>query len=194
MSLKRILYLMLATALAGCATQPKEPPRLMMNGFSISVPKEKEPRWIVAKQGPDLTVIGKLGRFSGETFTMQATVITLQPFSSTADLLRQVENAERKELDPKRFRVFKVDVKEQKVHGQSCALSRAEAAERMMSDGTGSPVNVMLESITLLCPHPKDAARGINLAYSHRHYPEDVDPQFAEDAALLMNTLQFEPL
>ena len=47
----------------------------MMQGFSISQPKEKEPTWIVAKQTPTLTIIGKPGRFSGESFTMQATVI-----------------------------------------------------------------------------------------------------------------------
>jgi len=32
------------------------------------------------------------------------------------------------------------------------------------------------------------------MIYSHRHFPEDVDPLFAQDAALLMQTLAFEPL
>ena len=180
--------------LGACASQPKEPPRIMMQGFSIATPKEKEPTWIVAKQGPDVTVIGKPGRFSGESFTMQATIIKLPVFAAPDDLLRYVESTQRKELDPKRYRLFKFEVNPQKIHEQTCALSRVEAAERMTTDGTGSPVNTMLQTLTLICPHPKEPTRGINMAYSHRHFPEDVDPTFADDAALLMQTLAFEPL
>ncbi len=69
-----------------------------------------------------------------------------------------------------------------------------EVAERTTTAGTGSPVNMMLETEALTCPHPKDPLRGINLAYSHRHFPEDVDPQFSQDAARLMQGLAFEPL
>ena len=166
----------------------------MMQGFSLSTPKEKEPTWIVAKQSPDLTVIGKPGRFSGESFTMQATVIKLPAFASPDEMLRHVESTQRKELDPKLYRLFNYEIKPQKVHEQTCALSRVEAAERMPAGGTGSPVNTMLETLTLICPHPKDPSHGMNMAYSHRHFPEDVDPQFAEDGALLMRTLAFEPL
>lgn len=182
----------LCALLGACASQPKERPRIMMEGFSIVPPKEKE--WIIVKQSPDVTVIGKSGRFSGETFAMQATIIKLQPAESTDELVRHVESTQRKELDPKRYRVFKLEVSQQKIHGQACALSRVEAAERTTTDGTGSPVNMMLETLTLICPHPKDPLRGINVAYSHRHFPEDVDPQFSQDAALLMQNLAFEPL
>lgn len=184
----------LCALLGACASQPKEPPRIMMQGFSIAAPKEKEPVWIVAKQGPDLTVIGKPGRFSGETFTMQATIVRLQAFDSTDALVRYVESTERKEIDPKHYRLFKLEVVPQKVQSQGCALSRVEVAERMATQGTGSPVNMMVETLTLICPHPKDPTRAISMAYSHRYFPEDADPQFSQDAALLMQTLAFEPL
>jgi hypothetical protein len=183
---------LLCLLLGACASQPKEPPRIMMQGFSLAQPNEKI--WIVAKKSPDLTVMGKVGRFSGESFTMQATVIKLPAFGSANELLRHVESTQRKELDPKRYRLFKLDVKPQKIHEQTCALSSVEAAERVTTEGTGSPVNTMLETLTLICPHPKDPLLGINMAYSHRHLPEDDDPQFAEDGASLMRTLQFEPL
>lgn len=182
----------LCALLGACASQPKEPPRIMMEGFSIVPPSEKE--WIIVKQSPDVTVIGKPGRFSGETFTMQASIIKLPPVASADELVRHVESTQRKELDPKRYRVFKLEVSQQKIHGQACALSRVEAAERTTTDGTGSPVNMMLETLTLICPHPKDPLRGINMAYSHRHFPEDVDPQFSQDAATRMQNLAFEPL
>jgi hypothetical protein len=188
----RLIAWMLCTLLGACASQPKEPPRIMMQGFSIAPPNEKP--WIIAKQGPDLTVIGKPGRFSGETFTMQATIIKLPAAQSVAELVRYVESTERKELDPKRYRVFKLEVGPQKILAQTCALSRVEAAERSATDGTGSPVNRMVETLTLICPHPKDPLHGISMAYSHQHFPEDVDPQFSQDGAMLMQTLAFEPL
>ncbi len=127
-------------------------------------------------------------------FHDEVTIIRLPAVSSIDELVKHVESTQRKELDPKRYRLFKLEVGQQKMQGQACALSRVEAAERMTSDGTGSPVNVMLETLTLICPHPKNALLGINMAYSHRHFPEDHDPQFADDAALLMQTLAFEPL
>ena len=182
----------LCALLGACASQPKEPPRIMMQGFSIAPPKEKE--WIIVKQSAEVTVIGKPGRFSGETFAMQATIIKLPPAESADELVRHVDSTQRKELDPRRYRVFKFEVSQQTIHGQVCALSRVEAAERITTQGTGSPVNMMLETLTLICPHPKDPLRGINMAYSHRHFPEDVDPQFSQDAATLMQSLAFEPL
>jgi hypothetical protein len=184
--------LLLCALLGACASQPKEPPRIVMTGFSIDPPKEKG--WIIAKQTPELAIIGKQGRFAGETFSVQATIIKLPRAASADELVRQVESTQRKELDPKRYRVYKFEVSRQEIGGQGCALSRVDAAERTTAEGTGSPVNVMVETATLICPHPKDPLRGINLAYSHRHFPEDVDPRFSQDAATLMESLAFEPL
>lgn len=182
----------LCALLGACASQPKDPPRILMQGFSIAVPNEKD--WIVARQGPDLTVIGKPGRYSGESFTMQAIVVNLPSFDSAQALVRQVEATRRKEVDPRQYRLYKLEVIPQKVHAQDCALARAEMTERASAEGTGSPVNTLLETLTLICPHPQNHRRGISMTYAHRHYPEDVDPQFTQDAAALMQTLKFEPL
>ena len=182
----------LCALLGACASQPKDPPRILMQGFSIAAPNEKD--WLVARQGPDLTVIGKPGRYSGESFTMQAMVVNLPSFDSAQALVRQVEATRRKEIDPRQYRLYKLEVTPQKVHAQDCALARADMAERASAEGTGSPVNTLLETLTLICPHPQNHQRGISMTYAHRHYPEDVDPQFTQDAATLMQTLKFEPL
>jgi hypothetical protein len=182
----------LCTLLGACASQPKEPPRIVMQGFSIASPNEKE--WIVARQGPELTVIGKPGRFSGESFTMQAIIVNLPSFDSVDALVRHVEATRRKEIDPKQYRLYKLDVSPQKIHAQDCALARADMAERASAEGTGSPVNTMLETLTLICPHPQNHQRGISMTYAHRHFPEDADPQFTQDGAALMQTLNFESL
>jgi hypothetical protein len=192
MKLQARMVCMLVALLAGCASQPKEPPRILMQGFSIAAPNLTD--WTVSKKTPELTLIVKTGRFTGETYVMQATVLRLQAFASSGELVSYVESLQRKELDPKRYRIFKSEVIEQKIQGQSCALSRVEAAERVTNEGTGSPLNVMLETMSLVCPHPKDARRAINMVYSHRHFPEDSDPQFSSDGELLMGTLAFEPL
>ena len=182
----------LCAVLGACAFQTREPPRIMMQGFSIASPNEKI--WLVVKKGPDFTVIAKQGRYTGESFTMQATIVALPALDSTNALVRYVESTQRKEIDPKRYRVTTLEVVPQTMRTQNCALSRVEAAERSTSEGAGSPVNMMLETMTLICPHPKDPLHGISMAYSHRHFPEDVDPQFSQDGALLMQTLAFEPL
>ncbi|MEO8164620.1 MAG: hypothetical protein ABI619_04415 [Betaproteobacteria bacterium] len=189
-----LIWIIAAALLGACASQPREIPRIQMQGFSIAAPGGKDSPWIVARQSPELTVIGKPGRFSGESFTMQATIIKLPVFDSGDALVRHVESTQRKEIDPTRHRLFKLEVVPQQIHAQTCALSRMEAAERAAADVSGSPVNTMLETLTLVCPHPQDPSHGINLAYAHRHFPEDVDPQFAQDGALLMQTLAFEPL
>ena len=125
----------LCALLGACASQPKEPPRIMMQGFSIAPPNEKN--WIVVKQGPGLTVIGKPGRYSGESFMMQATIIKLPAFESAAALVRHVESTQRKEIDPKRYRVFKLEASPQNIRSQSCALSRVEVAERTTAEEIG---------------------------------------------------------
>jgi hypothetical protein len=157
----------------------------------ISAPPEKE--WIVARKGPELSVIGKPGRFTGESFTMQAVIVKLPAFESADALVRHVESAVRKELDPKQYRLYKLEVVPQKIAAQDCALSHVDAAVRT-AEGTGSPVNTMLETLTLICPHPKNPSRAISMSYSHRHFPEDVDPQFLQEGNRLMETLVFEPL
>ena len=189
-----LIVWILCALVGACASNPKEPPRIMMQGFSIAAPDKKDEPWIVVKKGPDLTVIAKQGRFSGESFTMQATIVNLPALDSVNALVRHVESTQRKEIDPRHYRVTTLEVLPQKMLTQNCALSRVEAAERLTPDRTGSPVNMMLETLTLICPHPKDPLRAISMAYSHRYFPEDVDPQFSQDGALLMQTLAFEPL
>lgn len=182
----------LCALLAACASQPKQPPRIAMQGFSFVLPGEKE--WVVATRSPALTALGRAGRFSGQALTIAATVIDLPPAASSVELVRYVEALQRKALDPGRYKVFTLEVSQQVVQGQSCAVSRIEMAERTTTAGTGSPVNMRVETLTLVCPHPKDPSRGINLAYSHRHFPEDLDPQFWQDAAVRVQSLAFEPL
>ena len=188
----KLLAWMLCALISACASQPKLPPRIMLEGFSFAPLNDKE--WTIVKQSPDMTVMGKPGRFSGEIFAMQATLIKLPAIESPQELVRHLESTQRKDLDPKRYRVIRHEVIQYQVHGKNCALSNVEAAERTAASGTGSPVNTMLESLTLICPHPKNTARGINMIYSHRYFPEDVDPQFSRDGALLMQSLAFEPL
>ncbi len=183
---------MLCALLGACASQPKEPPKILMQGFAIVPPAEKE--WVVANRTATVIVLGKAGRFSGQTLTLSAAIVELPPAASPAEMVRHVESMQRKRLDSPRYKLFTMEASEYALKGQTCVMSRIEMAERTAAAGTTSPVNMRVESLTLICPHPDNPSRGIDMTYSHRHFPEDADPNFWQEAAVRVQSLAFEPL
>jgi hypothetical protein len=185
--------MILAASLAcGCASKPKVPPPIELQGFSVAPPVEEG--WAIARQTPTQVIFGKPGRFTGETLAIQATVIGLPAFQNGEDLLKYAESAQRREFAAARFRILSLTARPQDVQGESCAMVHLEVAERGSAEGTGSPVNTMLELLALTCAHPQDRRRGISHLYSHRHFPEDKDPQFEEAGVSLLGNLRFGAL
>jgi hypothetical protein len=174
---------------AACASQPKLPPHVTLGGFSIDIPAGDE--WLTATKTANQAIYTKPG-YTGEIMALQATLIQPPEIKSSAELLRYADAVSRKDLDPARFRILRLEVKPQNILGESCALVRAEAVEKATTGN--SPVNSIVDSLTLTCLHPKDRRRGITVAYSHRHFPEDRDNQFDETGAALLQTLKFEPV
>jgi hypothetical protein len=185
----RIVSLCALLMVVACATLQKLPPRVTLGGFSLARPTGDE--WMVKSQTADQVIYGKPG-YTGETIVLQATLIRPPNFKPGTELLRYAETVLRKDLDPVHFRILRLEVNPQDIQGESCALARLEAAERAVTGN--SPVNSMLDVLTLTCVHPKDRSRGISVVYSHRHYPEDRDAQFDQAGAALLGTLKFEPL
>jgi hypothetical protein len=172
-----------------CASAPKIPQTVDLKGFVISRPTQEG--WQVVSQTAEQWVMTKSGDFMGDTMAFQASVIVLPAFNNSQELVRYAESNLRRELDRTRLRVLQLKVRGVDIQGQACAMAYLETAERAGADGTGSPVNTMLDSLTLTCPHPKSPARGISSAYSHRHLPEDKDPAFEQAATALLSTLKF---
>ena len=180
--------------IAGCASKSDKPTRFELRGFSIAAPAaaEGEKQWSVAKQTPDILILGRPGEYDSEVFTVQAMVVRLPALASPDALLQHVESSQQRELDPKRFRILKHDLSLQPVSGESCALSHVEAVDRAMRSTTGPTANIMLETLTLTCAHPKDRNTGINVTYSYQYFPEDKDPRFLERGSAILEGLRLD--
>ena len=183
-----------ALLIAACASMSDKAQRFELRGFSITTPavvKDERP-WSVAKRTPDLLVLGKPGEYESEVFSVQAAVIRLPALVSPDALLQHVKATQQRELDPKRFRILKHELSLQPVDGESCALSHIEAMDRAIPSTTGPTTNMMLETLTLTCAHPKDRNVGINVTYSHQYFPEDKDPRFVEKGSAILESLKLD--
>ena len=186
--------ILVALVLAACASTSNKPQRFELRGFSVTTPavvKGDRP-WSVGKQTPDLLVLGQPGDYESEIFIVQAAVIRLPALASPDALMQHVKATQKRELDPKRFRIITHEVSLQQVDAESCALSHVEAADRATPGTTGQTANMMLETLTLTCAHPKDRNTGINLTYSHQYFPEDRDPQFIERGSAILQGLRLD--
>jgi hypothetical protein len=183
-----------ALLLGACASKSDKPQRFELRGFSFTAPAPAEDgkQWGVAKQTPDLLILGKPGEFQSEIFTVQAAIIRLPALASPEALSQHVKALQQQELDPKRFRILKHEISLQPVDGESCALSHVEAADRAIPSTVGQTANMMLETLTLTCAHPKDRNRGISVSYSHQYFPEDKDPRFVEQGSAILGSLRLD--
>ena len=186
--------ILVALLLAACASTSDKPQRFELRGFSVTTPAvvKGERPWSVGKQTPDLLVLGQPGDYESEIFIVQAAVIRLPALASPDALMQHVKATQKRELDPKRFRIITHEVSLQQVDAESCALSHVEAADRATPGTTGQTANMMLETLTLTCAHPKDRNTGINLTYSHQYFPEDRDPQFIERGSAILQGLRLD--
>lgn len=189
-----ITWSLAALLLAACASKSDKPLRFELQGFSIAAPAavKDEKQWSVANRTPDLLILGRPGNFESEVFTVQAAVVRLPALASPDALLQHVKAAQQRELDPKRFRILKHELGLHPVDGESCALSHIEAADRAMPGTSGPTANIMLETLTLTCAHPKDRSTGINVTYLHQYFPEDKDPRFVERGSAILGGLRLD--
>jgi len=186
--------ILVALVLAACASTSNKPQRFELQGFSVTTPAvvKGERPWSVGKQTPDLLILGQSGDYESEIFIVQAAVIRLPALASPDALMQHVKATQQHELDPKRFRILKHELSLQQVDAESCALSHVEAADRATPGATGQTANMMLETLTLTCAHPKDRNTGINLTYSHQYFPEDKDPRFIERGSAILQGLRLD--
>jgi hypothetical protein len=189
-----LLAVCAALILAACASKSDKPQRFELRGFSITTPAvvEGEKPWSVAKRTPDLLILGKPGEYESEVFIVQAAVIRLPALASPDALLQHVKAAQQRELDPKRFRILNHDLSLHPVDGESCALSHVETVDRAIPSTTGQTANMILETLTLTCAHPKDRSTGINVTYSYQYFPEDKDPRFIERGSAILEGLRLD--
>lgn len=190
------LALLILTACGGPPLKPGElalpPKRLEQRGFSFLPPNE--PGWLVAQRTPQLLSLAKPGVMEGDTSTVQAAYLPLPQFGSAQELTRYVKNTREKEAPSPRFHVMLHEISAQSVGGAQCALSHLLVQDREPSSASRTVAAVLIETLALVCPHPKNPALGIALTYTHRSYPEDQDGAFVDRGIAVLSTLQFSSL
>lgn len=191
------LCAVLAAGCAGSKSKPKsiELPvpavRLNFDSYSFLPPQEKE--WFVAERGDDHVVLAKVGKYFGETLTIQSTRVPLPPAPATLLLVNHVRGNEVKSLPPPRFRIRAHEVVPATVNGANCVMSQLEAEDREPAATTGPIVALLMETFTLTCRDDARAGSGVQLSYTHRSYPEDRDPGLRPRAEAVLGSLQLLP-
>jgi hypothetical protein len=192
--------LALTVLLAAACTTPKlkdgqlpDPPqRLKQRGLSFLPPAESD--WWIAQKGADTLVIARIGRLEGDSHAIEASLVPLPAFASTLERNRHIRSLREHPLPPPRFRVKTHDLTDRTVDTTSCSLSYLLVEDRQPETGTNTLGSVVMESMSLICPHPRGPGLATMLTYTHRSYPEDQDPGFKARAAAVLDSLQFEDL
>lgn len=178
----------------GCSTQPRlrelpvPPQRVVQQGYSFLPPAE--PGWIEALRNPSRLMLGKFGANPDETFAIQALVTPAPAKSAGPELGRFVREEQEKDIDPQRHRLIKHDVTTMPRNGVDCVQSHIVSEDNAARKRSARPGIMVIEAISLACRHPKKSGMLVNITYSHRFYPEDRDPQLAEQASRLFRTLE----
>lgn len=197
--LKKLGALICFAMVFSCASmQPRfqevqlPPARIYQKGYFFVPLNEKG--WSIGQRNQYDVVIGKRGegKDEDETYIVWGTLIKLPPYKDPQDLVRNVKEAQAKDTDPKRYKLEKHEVTFQNEKGADCTWSHALSEDTAPVKKSGRPGSMMLEILTLTCAHPKDKSIGINLAYSHRYFPEQKDPRFIEKATSVLSSIEFD--
>jgi hypothetical protein len=186
-------------SLAACASlKPKlqelqvPPDRIAQKGYSLVPPNEKG--WLVAGRNQYQLALVKAGGNPDETIAIQAMPVRLPDFNSTEDFVRLIKEGQAKGADPKRFAIKKSEVVAYPTKGSNCAKGYHVTEDNSAVKRSGRAGNMILEALTLTCVHPKDKNIGVNISYSHRHYPEQEDVHFIEKAMSVLDSVEFTEL
>jgi hypothetical protein len=195
----RALLASLVLCVGACAApKPKDgelpfpPQRLQQPGLSFLPPGEKD--WWIAQKGADKLVIARLGAHDGDTHAIEASLIPWRVPGSSLERNRSIRAIREQAVPAPRFRIRSHDLSDQLVGATQCAISYLLAEDREPNTGTNTVGSVIVESMSLMCPHPANPAVGTMLTYTHRSYPEDQDFSFKARAGAVLNTFQFGDL
>lgn len=168
------------------------PERIVQKGYSLMPPNERG--WLIAGRNQYQLALVKAGKTPDETIAIQAMPVKLPDFNSTEDLVRLIKEGQAKDTDSKRFATKKSDVVAYPVQGSNCAKAYRVAEDNSAVKRSGKSGNMILEVLTLTCAHPKGKNVGVNVTYSHRHYPDQDVGDFLEKAMSVLDSVEFTEL
>ncbi len=187
---------LLATSCASLAPRlpavPVPPQRISQKGYSLM--PLNEPGWMIGVRNSYQLALLKRGEDPEGTLAIQATLVNLPAFSTDEELARLVKDRQAQDTDPQRFTVMKHEVTAYSQQGTACVKSHLVTEDHMAVKRSGTPGDMVLEALTLTCPHPKDRHVGVNITYSQRYYPEQKDPAFLGKATRVLSSIEFSEL
>lgn len=184
------------TACGSVQSKPQElhvpPERIVLKGYSLMPPNERG--WLMAGRNQYQLALVKAGGTPDETIAIQAMPVKLPDFESPDDLVRLIKEGQAKDTDPKRFAIKKSDVVAYALKDSTCAKAYHVAEDNSAVKRSGKSGNMILEVLTLTCAHPKAKNVGVNVTYSHRHYPDQGGGNFEDKAMSVLESVEFTEL
>lgn len=168
---------------------PTPPERILQNGYSLVPPNEKG--WLIVERNAYQLALAKRGNNPDETIAIQALPFRLPRFKTEEEFIHFIQEGQAKDTGPQRFTILKHDVTPYPMQGTECAKSFMVTEDHAAVKRSSQPGNMLLEALILTCAHPSDQNVGISILFSHRHYPDQGDTAFVENAQLVLRSVEF---
>lgn len=188
--------LLVMAMLSACASSerksgelPYPAKRLAQKGYAFMPPNE--PYWFIAGRDESQLLLVRQRTLTDETVSIVAGYVDLPETSATDSLVRHVRISDQQAVQSSRYRVQEHEVKAHAVDNVVCARSYMLVEDHEGERAARTIGAILLETLTLICPHPSDNRLGVSLTYSHRFYPEDRDRQLAAKSMAMFESLEF---
>ena len=185
--------------LIGCGpkrTGPQEittpPAPLIQRGYSFTPLNESG--WYIFGRAASRIALGKRGKNTDETLAIQGAVIAIKGISSDEEFVHFVGDEMGKNANPERFKVTTQETTPFPHQGATCAYSHFVTEDHAAVKRSNVSGIMILEAFSLMCRHPDNQSRAVNISYSQGYYPQDRDVAIEDKAKALFDSLDFRPL
>jgi hypothetical protein len=189
-----VILAIIAVAVMGCTPlRPtmKEvtlPPHIILkNGYSL-VPLD-ELGWLIGYEDSEKLILGRHAADPDESFIIRSFIQVLPLLKSEEEFIGFSKSVLVME-GATRHKMISQETMPLTIKGQSCVRNDTVLEDRAPVKRTSRNENMIIESYALFCKHPNNSV-GIFLAYSHRYYPENKDPDSAKKAQNIFDTIGF---
>lgn len=141
--------------------------RTIMDRYSFIVPYETG--WNEKGRNRMNIALKREGRERDEVYNIQAIQFRLPEFKSTDEFIKRMTHVQSKKMKPPRYAIKKHKVAVYPKKGKQCVRSHRVIEDNGPKDKSKNYPVMIISSVILTCPHPKEKEIGINLSYSH-HY------------------------
>lgn len=180
--------------ISACATTrptiqevPLPPQRIIMSGYSLVPLNEKG--WFIGLRDRDGVVLGKRGNDPDENMIIRAFAEVLPPLKSDEEFIGFGKSVLVME-GAARHKVLSQQTTPVKIKLQSCVRSDTVMEDHNAVKRSSKTDPMILEAYSLVCKHP-NGSTGIVVAYSHRFYAGQKDPEAGMKAQKIFGSLEF---